>query len=123
MARQRLRLRNDPPLSRPGKGTGKGKRFARAAAVVAGTVAAAAVATAPVSAASGAGTAGLECGYDRDLTGAIAFYTHCDPSTWVVITIVRGSIFVPSELCVGPGQTRLGLAQNYLYAYYAGRLC
>ncbi|MFI6024166.1 DUF6355 family natural product biosynthesis protein [Amycolatopsis magusensis] len=65
---------------------------------------------------------GLDCGYDTDVLGINAYYTHCDSTTWVVIKVL-GGVLAPDEMCVGPGTTRLGFTNNVQYAYYAGRLC
>ena len=77
--------------------------------------------TASASPASSAGVL-LKCGYDTDFFKVFAYYTHCDPQTYVVIKI-KGSVFAESERCVGPGETKLGLVENYQFAYYAGKLC
>jgi len=77
--------------------------------------------TAAASPSSGAGVL-LKCGYDTDFFKVNAYYTHCDPKTYVVIKI-NGAPWVESERCVGPGETRLGLADFYQFAYYAGKLC
>ncbi|MDI5979904.1 DUF6355 family natural product biosynthesis protein [Amycolatopsis magusensis] len=64
----------------------------------------------------------LNCGYDTDVLGINAYYTHCDPNTHVVINI-HGKPWVENERCVGPGETRLGFTSWYIHAWYSGRSC
>jgi hypothetical protein len=101
-----------------------GSRFRR---LLAGAVAVAAASTgltlgtAPAAQAQPSGVQ-LKCGYDEDLLGINAFYTHCDSNTYVVIKLY-GAVWIPDEMCVGPGETKLGSTINYRWAEYAGRLC
>lgn len=94
----------------------------RGAAALALMVAAGTGLTAGTASATEAGVQGFKCGYDKDTLGINAYYTHCDPQTYVVIEI-WGEPWVEDEMCVGPGTTKLGLAYNYTFAAYAGRLC
>ena len=63
----------------------------------------------------------LKCGYDTDGVGIGAYYTHCDPSTRVIIRVYTLP-FTAHERCVGPGQTYLGLTMYIYWAEYI-RLC
>ncbi|WP_441215782.1 DUF6355 family natural product biosynthesis protein [Phytohabitans sp. LJ34] len=63
----------------------------------------------------------LKCGYDVDSVGIVAYYTHCDPRTHVIIKVWTTPI-TAYERCVGPGQTTLGWVQFNIWAEYV-RLC
>ncbi|MFF8383118.1 DUF6355 family natural product biosynthesis protein [Streptomyces kanasensis] len=73
---------------------------------------------------SPASVASLDCGYDTDFFGIMAYYTHCDPVTRVQVWVeVSGSTGGPRLGCFGPGEHKLGLASVYTNAWYAGARC
>ncbi len=65
---------------------------------------------------AGAHAAASPCGYFAGRE--IAFYNHCGPTTIEIrLDIVRGK---DRTICVGPGETRLGLKSHVRDANYVG---